>query len=361
MTRLLSIGAAVLAGVASSAQAADRPATQPAKPVVLVLPFSTPTESGASWVGRAAKDDVVAGLTRGLDARVRTPSTNREAADATAALEIAHQYHANYVIYGYAQEADTIARITGQVLDVETGLPIGALKVTGPATRILDIDDALTAQALTSLPQSMLKPEAMASLQRPMQDSGPDVDSASSDGLAMISQSYPVGSTTFIQPLLDFAPTPQIQNISYIYSPTIVVSAGYGYGGSFAPSYYGPGFGYPAPAFNTPHHHAHLPVILHGPQRPDAPRGTGGSQGVVIGGNDGGGSGGSTPVTFGWSQNPGSVSTPFMGGGQSFPVQNGFTSVGAGAGFSVFTGPRFSNTPNLSRGYYGSRGSAGGR
>jgi len=354
MTRLLPIGALILAGIACFANGSEIPSTQQTKATVLVLPFTMQGDLGGSWIARAATDDVVAGLTRGLDVNVRTPHSNHGAADAAAALKLAQQYHANYVIFGYAQEVGNIARITGQVLDVESGQPLGGLKVTGPAPRLLDIDDALTAQAMASLPQSMVKPGAFAELQQYLLPPDSEAEAPSADGLAMVSQSYPVGSTTFFAPLVDS--TVQASNSSYVYAPTIIVSSGYGYGGAFANDYYGPLYGYPSFIFGRPHSHGHLPVIHHGPQRPSAPAGlvdTG--DGVVIAG--GVGAGGSTPVTFSWGQNPGPVSTPFMGGGQSFPTQNGFVTSGA-AGFSPFTGPRF-NTLNFGRGFGGRSGPTG--
>jgi TolB-like protein len=356
MTRLYAIGAALIAIFTALASAAETPATQPAKPTVLVLSFAASADAGGSWIGRAAKDDIVAALRRDLDATVRTPSVARDAVDSAAALKLGQQYHADYVIYGYAQESGAVARITGQVLDVESGAAIGGLKVTGPAVRLLDIDDALTAQALQWLPQSIVKPDAIASLQQYMEPSEPAEDAPSADGLAMMSKSYPAGLATILLPVLDAPPVPAIQNVTYVYSPTIVLSDSYGYGDPFAPAYYNPYFGYPGWFVSAPigHSRHHGPVIHHGPARPGFAGSPATGDGIVIA--DGfGASNSSTPVSFSWGQNAGPVSTPFMGGGQSFPPQNGFVTIGASAGFSVFTGPRF-NTPNFPRGYVGRSG-----
>ena len=188
-----------------------------------------------------------------------------------------------------------------------------------------------------------------------MQPVGPEVDEPMVDGLAMVSQSYPVGSTTFIPSMLQDASAPYAQNDIYVYAPSNVISAGYGYGGAFAPDYYGPQFAYPFPIFTNPSRHGHSPVFHHGPARPGGPRG-GGDAGIVIADHSSAGIPDSGGATFSWGQNPGPVSTPFMGGGQSFPTQNGYVTSGASAGFSIFSGTRFNNTPNMMHGNGGFRG-----
>ena len=353
MRSFLKLVSMTVLGAAQISLAAEAPSTSPfAKPTVLVLSFAKPANPGGGWIARAAKDDLVAALSRDLDATVRTPSVTREAQDTEAALKLGNQYHASYVINGAVQESNDLARITGQIIDVNTGSLVGALKATGPATQLFDIDDALTAQVISALPQSIVKPEALASLQRYFLPLAPEADALSSHGLAMLSQSYPVSSLNFAAPIIDLFPQQQTSSVVYIVQAVPNFATNYfPYGSYFGPAWYGPGFGVAGPIGSYPHRQDHFPRIHHGPARPTI---ASNPDGIVLGNLPPVAASPSVPVSFNYPQNAGSINTPFMGGGQSFPAQNGFVTSGASGGFSVFSGPRFSG-PNF-RGPLAGRG-----
>ena len=71
----------------------------------------------------------------------QTPAT-----DATAALDAAHKNGARYVVFGSYASIGNDVRVTGQVLDVNTGKSVSAIKATGRSDQLFTLEDELAAQ-----------------------------------------------------------------------------------------------------------------------------------------------------------------------------------------------------------------------
>ena len=135
---------------------------------ILVLPFSSPSGDADGWVGKAVQQDLLTDLTQGTTLQAVGPASVAPAADGDAALHAARDKGAAYVIYGQSQKTDKEMRLSGQVLDVSTGKPIGALKATGPSDELFHLEDALAGQVFMALPRDLLTAAARQGLQTAM-------------------------------------------------------------------------------------------------------------------------------------------------------------------------------------------------
>src|SRR5579871_1313322 len=158
--------AAVVAVISPLSRAQSQQSKPGDTPTVLILRFDTPGDpDGADWIGRAAQEDLATDLTAQTTARIKNPFTIKPISDLDAAVKEARESHASYVVFGQAQSVDGVVRLTGRVVDVATGNPLGTLKITGPRSSLFDLEDALTKQVCALLPQELLKP-SMAKLLR---------------------------------------------------------------------------------------------------------------------------------------------------------------------------------------------------
>jgi TolB-like protein len=219
---------ALLAPVATCL--AQFPATQPAsRPVsdstILVLPIAPPAGSYA-WVGKAIQQDVLVDLTQMTRARVLAPST-APAPDADAALHAARDANANYVVFGSAQAAGTQLRVTGQVLDVESGQSLSTLKATAPADDLFPLEDALAVQIVRALPGATV----------PATQPAPSGVAAAPQPLPQIINEQPYVS--------EVTPAPQYEGVTgsgpYVYEPYIYSGYPYPYYYPYAGFFWGPG------------------------------------------------------------------------------------------------------------------------
>lgn len=135
---------------------------------ILVLPFSSPSGEADGWIGKAVQQDLLTDLTQGTTLQAVGPASVAPAADAEAALHAARDKGAAYVIYGQSQKTDREMRLSGQVLDVSTGKPIGALKSTGPSDELFHLEDALAGQVFMALPRELLTAAARQGVQTAM-------------------------------------------------------------------------------------------------------------------------------------------------------------------------------------------------
>jgi TolB-like protein len=136
-------------------------ATQPAQNVILVLPFASASGADDAWIGKAAQQDLYADLTQGTVLRVLAPGPVSAAADQGDALGKAREMGASFVVFGQTQIAGKEVRISGQVLGVSEGRPLGAIKATGPIDELFHLEDALAGQVLTMLPRNLLNGQAL--------------------------------------------------------------------------------------------------------------------------------------------------------------------------------------------------------
>jgi TolB-like protein len=141
-------------------------AQAPEKGSILVLPFLGQPGGGGDWMGRSIQQDLLADLTQGTAARILAPANLPAAADPAAALQSARSQVATWVVFGQVQVSGAEVRITGQVLDVTSGKPLGALKATGPTAALFHLEDATAGEVFVALPRTVLTPQTLAAMER---------------------------------------------------------------------------------------------------------------------------------------------------------------------------------------------------
>ncbi len=112
---------------------------------ILVLPFQAINPADTNlWVGRSVQESMVADLIATVPDRV--VSSDQTAASLDAAIALGKQRGARYVVAGGFVTANQELRITGQIIDVDSGKPVGAIKVTGAPSQIFRMEDGLAMQ-----------------------------------------------------------------------------------------------------------------------------------------------------------------------------------------------------------------------
>jgi len=236
----------VFAGIVSACGAAF--AQAPAKDSILVLPFLGQPGGGSEWMGRSIQQDLLADLTQGTAARVLAPANLPAAADPAAALQSARGQGATWVVFGQVQVSGAEVRITGQVLDVTTDKPLGALKATGPNAALFHLEDATAGEVFVALPRTVLTPQTLAATERaaaaagqPNQQQNPAAAPGQTATLqpaapqAPQPQAAPVATPPYAQAaesagLVDYAPQPYYPaypDDSYVYPDLSSIYGGY--------------------------------------------------------------------------------------------------------------------------------------
>lgn len=130
---------------------ATAPTTQPTaadeQTKVLVLPFAPALATDADWISRAVQQSVVADLSRPTTGRpVQAVSDNTAINNTNDAIEAGKKAGAKYVVFGNYQTVEPTLKVTGQIIDVETGKVVSGLKSTGSVRDLFDMQDRLAAQ-----------------------------------------------------------------------------------------------------------------------------------------------------------------------------------------------------------------------
>jgi len=111
-----------------------------------VLPFA-PVSNAArdAWIGRAISEALTADLS--ID-RTLSVSTDKDKSvdNANDAIAAAKQAGAQSVVYGTYQNVGENVRVTGQIVDVETGKEVAGIKATGPLQELFTLQDSLVHQ-----------------------------------------------------------------------------------------------------------------------------------------------------------------------------------------------------------------------
>ena len=204
----------------------------PANGTILVLPFQllNPADTNA-WVGKSIQESLVADLTAVAADRVK--SINEIAPTAEAAIALGKKHGARYVITGGFATVDRELRITGQVLDVETGKAVGALKITGDPSKIFRMEDRLAMQARSQLMPGSVPPAAAA-------------PAADSTGAGTDASATPIYGTYAVAPAPTIYAAPSYPDPSYVapVDPYVYADPGYIYPYSDYGCGYGSGYGY---------------------------------------------------------------------------------------------------------------------
>jgi TolB-like protein len=146
---------ATAAPASQPAGAADRRDQGATK--VLLLPFQVVGgRQTQSWIGQSIQQSLLTDLVMGGPIRVSSSTT--PAADPNAAIDAGKTAGARYVVYGQVHVNDrgegagaAAVRITAQVLDTNTGRPVGVLKSTGSIDDLFPVEDDLAQQAREQL------------------------------------------------------------------------------------------------------------------------------------------------------------------------------------------------------------------
>ena len=213
--------------------------TQPAleQRKILILPFVAVNKNDSEpWLGRSVQQSLVADLT--MVAPDRATSTDTEVTDTESALAAGRKADAGYVVAGAFTTVGRDLRLTGQVLDVQSGRAVGGLKATGSVDDIFQLEDGLARQIKARLALGPSQGGSTAAAQ--------DTEPATMAPLR-VEQAPPADQYA------QTYSTPPSANYSYNY----YYSNPYGYGYDY-PYYWGyPGYGYlfVGTSFHSGHFH----------------------------------------------------------------------------------------------------------
>ncbi len=260
---LAAVLAMGLLPVAVQAQALPvSPATQPAAPSavmsvetrILVLAFAPAQASDPDWISRAMQQSVLADLSRPTTGRPLQAISDSAAVNSTNdAIEAGKKANAKYVVVGNYQLVEPSLKVTGQIIDVESGKVVGGLKSTGSVRDLFDMQDRIAGQVRFAIANDRLagktspqpaiaaKPEAppvieplgpVVAVQRPYDNS--DLSRAVADDVSLIDR-YDAAGQSYRQQYYDDS-----YNGGYpIYYGSYPNYGGYGYG-----TYYNFNFGF---------------------------------------------------------------------------------------------------------------------
>ncbi len=144
-------------------------------------------------------------------------------------------------MFGQVQVSSAEVRITGQVLNVTTGKPLGALKATGPNAALFHLEDATAGQVFVALPRTVLTAQTLAAMERaaagqPNQQQNPAVAPGQTGTLQPAApQAVPVAAPPYAQAadspgLVNYAPQPYYPaypDESFVYPDLASIYGGY--------------------------------------------------------------------------------------------------------------------------------------
>jgi TolB-like protein len=134
---------------------------------VLLLPFAAVGETrGAEWIGQAVQQSLLSDLSRVKTLQPLVPGTAMKGAiDLEGARQAGKAAGADYVVYGSYQLGEVGLRITGQVLDVNSGRFVGGVKATGSVRELFEMEDAIAEQTKRILSKQVWAAEAAAKVE----------------------------------------------------------------------------------------------------------------------------------------------------------------------------------------------------
>ena len=225
MRRLL-IMLVVVMGVGSMAfgQATTMPAVDQSVKV-LVIPFKQIGDNGHEWVGAAIHENLITQASG--DSAVQTIGMTGPLNDTSpqAAISAAKGTGATLVVFGSFQFSGDQLRVNGRVMETNYGQTIGTLSATGAIIDLFKIEDTLSSQLTSALPQppSTLPTVSYGPQQQPTEPAPQQAPVP-----------YYAGNQPDDSAVAGAAPT-------YVYSPTYT----YGYPAYSYPAYSYPDYSYP--------------------------------------------------------------------------------------------------------------------
>lgn len=194
------------------------------KPALLLLRFAPLNDAtGTEWIGRAVQESLLTDAARISSVSVlssqQTPTT-----DIATARQLARDAHAQLVVLGGIQTIGDDVKITGRIVQVESGEILGRLKSTATVRDVLSMEETLARQLERSLNPTNAHGSAV----------GPKPDLVDSLG--------PVRLATFTRPFAPPKSDPhQIFRDRYTCTTPFFYPYCYGYGyyGYYGGGYYG--------------------------------------------------------------------------------------------------------------------------
>jgi TolB-like protein len=237
MRKLLLLLAVVLGcGSLALAQATTMPAVQqPLK--VLIVPFrQIGNTTGHEWVASAIQENLITQAAG--DTSVQAIAMSGPLGGGPEALAAAKNAGATLVVFGTYEISDNQLRVNGQVDDANYGRTLATLKATGAIADLFKIEDALSSQLGSALPQP---PSNL-----PVVSYGPDQSAipyytANQQVVTSPAPTYVYSSPpTYVYTYPDYA-YPYYDGYPYGY-PLVIGGYGYGWGHPYYHGYYGGGF-----------------------------------------------------------------------------------------------------------------------
>jgi TolB-like protein len=144
----------MMCAAAACAQPTTAPveATKPTgPPAILVVVFGSPADGQYRWVGEAIARDLVTSLAGATHARVDLLTTPLQ--DPRAVRQAAAGRKDSVAVFGSTQLAGSQVRVTGQVIDVNSGAVPGTFNAAAPANNLFPLEDQLSGQVVAALPR----------------------------------------------------------------------------------------------------------------------------------------------------------------------------------------------------------------
>jgi TolB-like protein len=243
MKRILALLVVVL-GSASLAFA--QPATMPAvrQPLkVLIIPFrQVGNTTGHEWVASAIQENLMTEAAGNLSIQALGLGQPLNGSGPEA-MEAGKNMGATLVVFGTYEISDSQLRVNGQIEDVNYGRTLGTLKATGAITDLFKIEDTLSSQLGSALPQ----PPAPAN--EPMVTYGPDQSSTPVPYYTANPQVVTTPPPTYVYSYPPYSDYSYPYAYPYDYYPyasfPVIVYGGWGrgwYGHPWVHGYVGPGF-----------------------------------------------------------------------------------------------------------------------
>src|SRR5258706_9477150 len=128
---------------------------------VLLVPFDSVGPVEKEWVAKALQQNLIAELSRVNS--VQTVTSDKAVGGLEAALKVAGDAGADYVVFGSYQAVEGELRITGQVVEVSKRQAVAGLKTTGSQRDLFGMEDVISHQVKRALPQpvAVAKPEML--------------------------------------------------------------------------------------------------------------------------------------------------------------------------------------------------------
>ena len=158
---------ALLAGAAQAGQPLSEGTPSSAGQTVAVMPFvNTSGAPDERWIGHGIAETLASDLPNMAGVTVADRGVPDRGVDDGAALQVAHEQGAAWLIGGSYQHAGDELRIIARLLEVETGVAVHTVKVDGSLDALFELQDRVVAE-LSSAIRTRQQPSRLAARDEP--------------------------------------------------------------------------------------------------------------------------------------------------------------------------------------------------